>query len=70
MRIWLVQRAESTPHDESGSRRLLRIGIIADILSKRGHDVIWWTSNFDHVTKTHRFKSNLKRSVSSKYQIQ
>ena len=41
MRVWLVQRAESTPHDDNGDRRLLRIGILADILSSQGHEVVW-----------------------------
>ena len=51
MRVWLVQRAESTPHDDGGDRRLLRIGILADILQSQGHEVVWWTSAFDHVGK-------------------
>ena len=50
MRVWLVQRAESTPHDDNGDRRL-RIGILADILSSQGHEVVWWTSAFDHVER-------------------
>ena len=42
MRVWLVQRAESTPHDDGGERRLLRVGILADILQSQGHEVVWW----------------------------
>ena len=55
MRIWLVQRAESTPHDDGGDRRLMRIGILANILRSNGHEVIWWTSSFDHIGKRKRF---------------
>ena len=55
MRIWLVQRAESTPHDDNGNRRLLRIGILAEIMQSLGHEVVWWTSAFDHVGKRKRY---------------
>jgi glycosyltransferase involved in cell wall biosynthesis len=69
MIIWLVQRAESTPDDDEGKRRLLRVGLLAQILSKRGHEVIWWTSAFDHVGKTHRFKSSVRRRMKAGYHI-
>jgi len=69
MRIWLIQRAESTPHDEDGERRLLRVGILADILHSKGHEVIWWTSAFDHVGKRKRFKSSMRVMVKKNYYI-
>ena len=69
MRIWLVQRAESTPHDENGDRRLLRTGILADILQSQGHEVIWWTSAFDHVGKRKRFKCSKRVLVKENYYI-
>jgi glycosyltransferase involved in cell wall biosynthesis len=35
-----------------GSRdRLWRTGLLAEILSRRGHDVLWWTSTVDHFHK-------------------
>jgi len=63
MRIWLVQRAESTPHDDDGNRRLLRIGILADILQEQGHEVVWWTSSFDHVGKKKRYQQSTRVKV-------
>ncbi len=69
MRVWLVQRAESTPHDDFGNRRLLRTGILADILQSKGHEVVWWTSAFDHVRKTKRYHSSKKKIVKENYFI-
>ena len=69
MRIWLVQRAESTPHDDDGNRRLLRIGILADILQSQGHEVVWWTSSFDHVGKKKRYQKSIRVKVKDNYFI-
>jgi glycosyltransferase involved in cell wall biosynthesis len=69
MRVWLVQRAESTPHDDGGDRRLMRIGILADILRSNGHEVIWWTSAFDHVGKRKRFHRSTRLEVKKNYYI-
>jgi glycosyltransferase involved in cell wall biosynthesis len=69
MRVWLVQRAESTPHDDGGDRRLLRIGILADILQSQGHEVIWWTSAFDHVGKKKRYQQSKRVLVKQNYYI-
>ena len=69
MRVWLVQRAESTPHDDDGDRRLLRIGILADILQSQGHQVVWWTSAFDHVGKRKRYQQSTRVMVKENYYI-
>ena len=69
MRVWLVQRAESTPHDDDGDRRLLRNGILADILQSQGHEVIWWTSAFDHVGKRKRHRESTRVQVKENYYV-
>jgi len=69
MRIWLIQRAESTPHDEGGDRRLMRTGILADLLQKKGHEVVWWTSAFDHVSKKKRYQQSTRVTVNKNYYI-
>lgn len=69
MRVWLVQRAESTPHDDEGDRRLMRMGILADILQSHGHEVVWWTSAFDHVGKRKRYKESTRVQVKENYYI-
>lgn len=47
MRVWLVVTGEPTPIDD-GNPRLYRVGILAEELAKRGHDVTWWTGNTYH----------------------
>lgn len=70
MRVWLVQRAESTPHDDGGARRLMRMGVMADLLQSKGHTVVWWTSAFDHVRHKFRFMESIRLEVKSNYSIQ
>lgn len=55
MRVWLATVGEPLPTDE-GTSRLLRAGIIANQLARRGHQVLWWTSSFDHFRKRQRVK--------------
>ena len=54
MYIWLVNSAEGTPLD-SGSVRLRRNAILAQMLRDSGHEVLWWNADFFHATKQHRF---------------
>lgn len=50
--IWLVNVTDPLPTDE-GSRPH-RTGLLAQELVRRGHDVTWWTSSFDHVNRVQR----------------
>lgn len=53
MKVWLVTIGEPLPCDP-GHPRLLRAGLLAELLAESGHEVLWWTSAFDHVQKSHR----------------
>lgn len=53
MRVWLVTTGEPLPTD-GADMRLLRAGILSNMLALRGHEVVWWTSTFDHRRKRHR----------------
>jgi glycosyltransferase involved in cell wall biosynthesis len=55
MRVWIVTVGEPLPIDAEGNR-LHRGGMIAQELTKRGHQVLWWTSTMDHIRKEHRYK--------------
>lgn len=68
MRIWIVTVGEPLPID-SENERLLRAGILVDILVNRRHEVVWWTSTFDHVRKKQRYTSNQTVSVNSSFTI-
>jgi glycosyltransferase involved in cell wall biosynthesis len=52
MRLWLVTVGEPLPTDPQ-SGRLLRAGILSAMLAERGHEVVWWSSSFDHARKRH-----------------
>jgi glycosyltransferase involved in cell wall biosynthesis len=66
MRIWLITIGEPLPTD-GPDERLLRTGILAGMLTDKGHEVLWWTSAFDHVHKTHRAKHNARIQLSHNY---
>lgn len=56
MKIWLLKIGEPIP--VGSSVRKLRTAMMADKLAERGHEVLWWTSAFDHHKKTMVFKDN------------
>ena len=68
MRVWLVTTGEPLPSDGSNCR-LLRTGLIAEMLSRRGHTVVWWTSAFDHSHKRHRVMSDEKVVIRPEYEL-
>lgn len=51
MRIWIVTIGEPLPLPGTHPR-LLRSGVFSKIMAKRGHDVTWWSSDFNHSGKT------------------
>jgi glycosyltransferase involved in cell wall biosynthesis len=52
-RIWLLTAGEPLPTDP-GTVRLYRAGQLAARLRRRGVDVTWWSSTFNHSTKQQR----------------
>lgn len=52
VRIWLITVGEPLPGLSSNSRPW-RTGLLANELTARGHDVLWWTSTIDHFSKRH-----------------
>lgn len=46
-RIWLINIGEPLPTVLAGERRL-RMGLLAETLAAQGHEVVWWSSTFDH----------------------
>jgi glycosyltransferase involved in cell wall biosynthesis len=70
MLVWLVQRAEPTPIDNNGKQRLMRTGIFAKVLAAENHEVVWWTSSYDHHNHCHRFDNDKRVVVGDGYEIQ
>jgi glycosyltransferase involved in cell wall biosynthesis len=54
MKIWLIKEGEPLPCDKDP--RLMRMGLLAEELVSMGHQVLWWTSTFEHGRKRVRFK--------------
>ena len=46
MKVWLLQRAEPTPHDNNDDQRLMRMGIIAQMLEYMSAGIPVIASNF------------------------
>lgn len=51
MRVWLFTSGEPLP-DATGKTRMLRAGNLCRFLTSNGHEVVWWTSSFDHFKKS------------------
>lgn len=50
MKFWQITVGEPSPFEDPRVR-LLRTGILSKALKKRGHDVTWWSTTFDHFGK-------------------
>src|SRR5512141_468341 len=68
MRIWLITVGEPLPIDGNNDR-LLRAGILANNLLGGGHEVLWWTSSFDHVRKRQRCGTDTTKVLGDRYRI-
>jgi glycosyltransferase involved in cell wall biosynthesis len=68
MRVWILQTGEPV-HTDTNKLRPMRAINLANALLNRGHEVILWTSNFDHFSKSHRFESTQSINVRGNFQI-
>ena len=69
MIIWLVTIGEPIPHPNN-NLRLHRTGLLAKYISENSsHKLIWWTSDFNHFTKTHIFKKDYSYEVNKNYKL-
>lgn len=68
MRIWLLRVSEVLPLDGENPR-LLRTGMLADMLVKQGHEVVWWTSTYNHTEKKLRANAHKDINISDRYTI-
>ncbi len=68
MLIWLVKIGEILP-DKNKNSRLLRTGILGEMLSDFGHNVVWWSSTFDHFKKKQLFAHDTDIKINDRYKI-
>lgn len=67
MTIWLVTIGEPLPLGQND--RVWRTGYIGRLLAEQGHDVVWWTSAFDHFKKRHLFPASTTVTVADRFHI-
>ena len=70
MTFWLITIGEPVPSKIDGDNRLLRTGYLAQYMAKHGHEVIWWTSTFDHFNKIHYFNHDKTIQLNENYRIE
>jgi len=63
MTIWLVTSGEPIPSEKE---RPHRTGILAQKLSEEGHEVVWWTTTFDHQKKEYLYDKTYEEQVNPK----
>lgn len=51
MKVWIVNPFDTLPAEGA---RPLRFWLMAEAFAKAGHDVVFWTADFNHVTKRRR----------------
>lgn len=59
-RIWLITTGEPLPLE---AERPHRTGMLANKLVDAGHDVTWWTTTFDHQTKSFLYRRDSRLSL-------
>lgn len=65
--IWLIQIGEPLPLKENVHK--MRTALLADKLTEKGHEVLWWASSFDHFKKDWIFKEDTDYQVNKSLTI-
>ena len=68
MKVWILQTGEPLHIDTNGLRPMRAMNL-ANKLVENGHEVIIWSSNFDHFSKNHRSSSVQTFSISHNLEI-
>ena len=68
MNIWLLRTGEPLPIVNPDGR-LMRMGMLAEELSNRGHNVIWFSSTFNHFTKEQEYNKDTIVKVKDNYHL-
>jgi len=51
---WIIGVGDPTPESKTDTVRLFRSGLLAKTLAEQKNNVLWYSTNFNHATKTHR----------------
>ncbi len=66
--VWILQTGEPL-HVDAGNPRPMRAMNLADTLVARGHRVVLWSADFDHINKRFRNLTDSPIEVSPKFEI-
>lgn len=69
MKVWLVSVGEPLPIDE-GHPKPFRTGLLAQYLLKAGHEVVWWSSTFNHSQRIYRANTSRTYKISSSFTVE
>lgn len=68
MRIWLLEISDFLPKID-GDNRLYRAGMLAKALVEAGHEVLWWSSTFNHQLRKQRFNISTTIDIERNYRL-
>jgi len=68
MKIWLIEISDFLPRID-GDNRLYRAGMLAKALVEAGHDVLWWSSTFNHQLRKQRFNVSTTIEIEKNYRL-
>ncbi len=68
MHIWLIEISDFLPKID-GDNRLYRAGMLAKALVEAGHEVLWWTSTFNHQLRRQRFNISTTIDIQKNYRL-
>ncbi|MBM3776988.1 MAG: glycosyltransferase family 4 protein [Acidimicrobiia bacterium] len=63
LNVWIVHAGEPIAGIDPGARDH-RYGLLSRELARRGHQVVWWNSTFQHLARRHRFHTDKRIEVS------
>lgn len=68
MKFWLVEISDFVPTLD-GNNRLYRAGMLAKVLVEAGHEIVWWTSTFNHQLRRQRFTTSATIDIQNNYRL-
>jgi glycosyltransferase involved in cell wall biosynthesis len=68
MKVWLVEISDFLPKID-GDNRLYRAGMLAKALVEAGHEVLWWSSTFNHQLRRQRYNVSTTIDIQKNYRL-
>lgn len=65
--IWMIKAAEELPTNRN--QHLSRVGSLAEYLSNKGHNIVWWKSTFHHGKKVYLYEKHTEIMVNKNWKV-